>query len=108
MPASVTSSAASLTQHVADDDEHLELHQLVITAGGGCSGGSSSSRRPSTTAAQHRSYEPLQWRRLLRRCSQCSSLGILLATLSSLFFSLSSVIVKGLVDVHPVELASYR
>lgn len=64
--------------------EHLELRQLV----GGSSYGSDHSR----------------W---IRKCS-CSYVGILLATLSSLFFSLCSVIVKGLVDVNPIELASYR
>lgn len=41
------------------------------------------------------------------RCA-CPYLGILLATLSSFFFSLCSVIVKGLVDVNPMELASFR
>uniref|UniRef100_A0A336LKJ9 CSON010522 protein n=1 Tax=Culicoides sonorensis TaxID=179676 RepID=A0A336LKJ9_CULSO len=35
-------------------------------------------------------------------------LGVLLATLSSLFFSLCSVIVKGLNDLNPVELAMFR
>lgn len=35
-------------------------------------------------------------------------LGLILATLSSLFFSLCSVIVKWLVDVHPMELAAFR
>lgn len=35
-------------------------------------------------------------------------LGILLATLSSLFFSLCSVIVKGMTDVNPIELAIFR
>lgn len=64
--------------------EHLELRQLV--------GGS--------TYAEYR-------KRWLRSCS-CSYLGIMLATLSSLFFSLCSVIVKGMVDVNPIELASYR
>ncbi|XP_012288043.1 solute carrier family 35 member G1 [Orussus abietinus] len=38
----------------------------------------------------------------------CPYLGLILATLSSLFFSLCSVIVKGLVDVHPMELAAFR
>ncbi|KAH8257929.1 hypothetical protein KR038_003171 [Drosophila bunnanda] len=47
--------------------------------------------------------------RLQRRLgANCPYLGILLATLSSLFFSLCSVIVKGLVDVNPMELASFR
>lgn len=39
---------------------------------------------------------------------QCPYLGLVLATLSSLFFSLCSVIVKGLVHVHPMELAACR
>lgn len=34
--------------------------------------------------------------------------GVLLATLSSLFFSLCSVIVKGLTDINPIELAMFR
>lgn len=41
----------------------------------------------------------------LRRCSY---LGLFLATLSSLFFSLCSVIVKWMVDVDPMELAFCR
>lgn len=65
--------------------EHLELQQLVD----GMSQGSSNRR----------------WLKL--KCA-CPYLGILLATLSSLFFSLCSVIVKGLVDVNPMELASFR
>ncbi|KAJ1523876.1 hypothetical protein ONE63_010431 [Megalurothrips usitatus] len=39
---------------------------------------------------------------------QCPYLGLVLATLSSLFFSLCSVIVKGLVHIHPMELAACR
>lgn len=35
-------------------------------------------------------------------------LGILLATLSSLFFSLCSVIVKGMTDINIIELAMFR
>ncbi|XP_063707833.1 solute carrier family 35 member G1 [Culicoides brevitarsis] len=34
--------------------------------------------------------------------------GVLLATLSSLFFSLCSVIVKSLTDINPIELAMFR
>lgn len=64
--------------------EHLELHQLV----------------DGSTYANYKA-------RLIRSCS-CPYLGIILATLSSLFFSLCSVIVKGLVDINPIELASYR
>ncbi|CAG9861602.1 unnamed protein product [Phyllotreta striolata] len=39
---------------------------------------------------------------------RCPYLGLLLATLSSLFFSLCSVIVKWMTDVHPMALAAYR
>ncbi|EDV91210.1 solute carrier family 35 member G1 [Drosophila grimshawi] len=49
-----------------------------------------------------------QWLERLRNRVNCPYLGIILATLSSLFFSLCSVIVKGLVDVNPMELASFR
>lgn len=42
------------------------------------------------------------------RCRSCPYLGLMLAALSSLFFSLCSVIVKGLVDVNPMELAAFR
>lgn len=42
------------------------------------------------------------------RCRACPYLGLMLAALSSLFFSLCSVIVKGLVDVNPMELAAFR
>lgn len=35
-------------------------------------------------------------------------LGIIFATLSSLFFSLCSVIVKSLTDINPIELAMFR
>lgn len=66
--------------------EHLELQQLV---GGVLQGG-----------VRHRSLTWLQ-------CS-CPYLGIILATVSSLFFSLCSVIVKGLVDINPIELATFR
>uniref|UniRef100_A0A1B6E1D0 EamA domain-containing protein n=1 Tax=Clastoptera arizonana TaxID=38151 RepID=A0A1B6E1D0_9HEMI len=38
----------------------------------------------------------------------CPYLGLILATISSLFFSLCSVIVKWLVNVHPMELAACR
>lgn len=41
-------------------------------------------------------------------CGSCPYLGLVLATLSSLFFSLCSVIVKGLVEVNPMELAAFR
>ncbi|KAK9874137.1 hypothetical protein WA026_002492 [Henosepilachna vigintioctopunctata] len=39
---------------------------------------------------------------------QCPYLGLILATLSSLFFSLCSVIVKFTTDVDPMALAAYR
>lgn len=42
------------------------------------------------------------------RCCKCPYLGLILATLSSLFFSLCSVIVKWMVDVDPMALAAYR
>lgn len=68
--------------------EHLELHQLVDT---------SSTRR----------YKKNVFSDLTLLCS-CPYLGIFLATLSSLFFSLCSVIVKELIDVNPMELAAFR
>ncbi|XP_057654918.1 solute carrier family 35 member G1 [Diorhabda carinulata] len=43
-----------------------------------------------------------------RPCCHCPYLGLILATLSSLFFSLCSVIVKWMTDVHPMALAAYR
>lgn len=46
--------------------------------------------------------------KLIQNCYSCPFLGILLATLSSLFFSLCSVIVKQLVDINPIELATFR
>ncbi|XP_050070445.1 solute carrier family 35 member G1 [Anopheles maculipalpis] len=66
--------------------EHLELQQLVDGVLQG--------------TTRHRSLSWLQ-------CS-CPYLGIILATVSSFFFSLCSVIVKGLVDVNPIELATFR
>lgn len=65
--------------------ERLELQQLV------------------DISAVERNYG----QRLLRKFT-CPYLGIILATISSLFFSLCSVIVKGLVDVNPIELATFR
>lgn len=49
-----------------------------------------------------------RWFVRMKNKLNCPYLGIILATLSSLFFSLCSVIVKGLVDVNPMELASFR
>lgn len=43
-----------------------------------------------------------------KRHCRCPYLGLVLATVSSLFFSLCSVIVKGLVDINPMELAAFR
>ncbi|KAH8419152.1 hypothetical protein KR222_006823 [Zaprionus bogoriensis] len=68
--------------------ENLELHQFV------------EGTRPSDRS--------IQWIERVKRRANCPYLGIILATLSSLFFSLCSVIVKGLVDVNPMELASFR
>lgn len=45
--------------------------------------------------------------RILDRLN-CPFLGIILATLSSFCFSLCSVIVKWLDNVHPMELAAFR
>lgn len=42
------------------------------------------------------------------KCCHCPYLGLILATLSSLFFSLCSVIVKWMTDVNPMALAAYR
>lgn len=70
--------------------ELLELHQLV------------DSDTESHQIRRSKVYE------LLQSCYSCSFLGILLATLSSFFFSLCSVIVKELVDINPIELASFR
>lgn len=64
--------------------EHLELHELA-----------------------HDLTQPSYVSRFLRSCT-APYLGIVLATLSSLFFSLCSVIVREMVDVNPIELASYR
>ncbi|KAJ8887784.1 hypothetical protein PR048_014002 [Dryococelus australis] len=71
--------------------EQLELQQLVET-------GSEDCRKLHSPT---HSLPPLFWK-------SCPYLGLFLATLSSLFFSLCSVIVKWLVDVHPMELAACR
>ncbi|XP_030373585.1 solute carrier family 35 member G1 [Scaptodrosophila lebanonensis] len=68
--------------------ENLELHQFVD----GTRTGDVSNR----------------WLERLKMRLNCPYLGIILATMSSLFFSLCSVIVKGLVDVNPMEMASFR
>lgn len=45
---------------------------------------------------------------LLNRIHTCPFIGIILATVSSFCFSLCSVIVKWLENVHPMELAAFR
>lgn len=70
--------------------ELMELHQLVESEDGNI---------------PNQRSKLWQW---LKGCHSCSYLGILLATMSSFFFSLCSAIVKELVDVHPIELASFR
>jgi hypothetical protein len=74
--------------------EQLELQQLVETGG--------SRQDDVERGAGGRAVM------VAGRCRPCPYLGLLLATLSSLFFSLCSVIVKWLVDVHPMELAACR
>lgn len=71
--------------------EHLELQQLVDM-----SAGSGDETVPNLLENK---------RPLLKRCPY---LGLLLATLSSLFFSLCSVIVKSLVHIDPLQLAMFR
>lgn len=46
--------------------------------------------------------------RFFHCCIACPYLGIILATTSTIFLSLCTVIVRELIDVHPIELASYR
>lgn len=70
--------------------ELLELHQLV------------DSEAEAHHIRRSKTYE------FVHSCYACPFLGILLATLSSFFFSLCSVIVKELVDINPIELASFR
>lgn len=70
--------------------KQLELQTLV------------SQRRISNNDSHERYFSSKKWN------FTCPYLGILLATLSSLFFSLCSVIVKYSVDIHPMELASFR
>lgn len=69
--------------------ENLELHQFV-------------------DGFRHSDALSNRWFIRMRNKLNCPYLGIVLATLSSLFFSLCSVIVKGLVDINPMELASFR
>ncbi|CAG9104166.1 hypothetical protein JYU34_012115 [Plutella xylostella] len=71
--------------------EHLELQHLVDM-----SAGSGDETIPNLLENK---------RPLLKRCPY---LGLILATLSSLFFSLCSVIVKSLVNIDPMQLAMFR
>nr|CAD7203921.1 unnamed protein product [Timema douglasi] len=71
--------------------EQLELQQLVETGNDDC----------ERVHTPFQIFPPSRWR-------TCPYLGLLLATISSLFFSLCSVIVKWLVNVHPMELAACR
>lgn len=57
---------------------------------------------------RQRNGQDISYLELLKSKCVCPYMGIMLAALSSLFFSLCSVIVKGLVDVDPIELASFR
>lgn len=54
------------------------------------------------------SVNPKQWILTLKAKCACPYLGIILATMSSFFFSLCSAIVKQSEDVNPIELASFR
>lgn len=83
---------ASKSIHLATDfvmAEHMELQQLMDIG-----------------SAPHYKSNIFNW--LQSMAAKCPYLGILLATLSSLFFSLCSVIVKQLVDINPMELAMFR
>ncbi|XP_038217443.1 solute carrier family 35 member G1-like [Zerene cesonia] len=71
--------------------EHVELQHLVDL-----STGSGDETLPNLLENK---------RPLIKRCPY---LGLLLATLSSLFFSLCSVIVKSLVNIDPMQLAMFR
>ncbi|RZF47297.1 hypothetical protein LSTR_LSTR009788 [Laodelphax striatellus] len=73
-----------------DMDERLEMQHLV----------EEEDSKEDSDATDHPS---VKW-----KPKSCSYLGILLATISSLFFSLASVIVKWMVNVHPMELAACR
>lgn len=71
--------------------EHLELQHLVdVSAGSG----------DETVPNLMENRRPL--------IKRCPYLGLILATLSSLFFSLCSVIVKSLVNIDPMQLAMFR
>ncbi|XP_041972349.1 solute carrier family 35 member G1 [Aricia agestis] len=71
--------------------EHLELQHLVDM-----STGSGDESIPNLLENK---------RPLIKRCPY---IGLILATLSSLFFSLCSVIVKSLVNIDPMQLAMFR
>ncbi|XP_072934596.1 solute carrier family 35 member G1 [Epargyreus clarus] len=70
--------------------EHLELQHLVDLSGSG----------DETVPNLMENKRPL--------IKRCPYLGLILATLSSLFFSLCSVIVKSLVNIDPMQLAMFR
>lgn len=74
----------------AEMPEHVELQHLV------------------DGHIQQRNKSPTIRKKLYPRCKTCPYMGLALATVSSLFFSLCSVIVKGLVDINPMELAAFR
>ncbi|XP_049942187.1 solute carrier family 35 member G1 [Schistocerca serialis cubense] len=84
--------------------EQLELQQLVEAddeaAGRGAGAGGQTPPSPSPSASASQSSGP--------GAARCPYLGLVLATLSSLLFSLCSVIVKWLVEVHPMQLAACR
>lgn len=71
--------------------QHVELQELVER-------GSAEELRPRRRSILSR----------MRLEFQCPYLGLVLATISSLFFSLCSVIVKWMVEIDPMELAACR
>lgn len=73
-----------------DTDEHLEMQHLV----------EEEESRDDDSSDTNLSALP--------QCRPYPYLGLVLATISSLFFSLCSVIVKWMVNVHPMELAACR
>ncbi|KAL0267262.1 UNVERIFIED_CONTAM: hypothetical protein PYX00_009583 [Menopon gallinae] len=70
--------------------QHVELQELVER-------GSTEDLRPRRSVLSRIKSE-----------FQCPYLGLVLATISSLFFSLCSVIVKWMVEIDPMELAACR
>lgn len=87
------------------DDGDMTLYMRLSTnrnSSGSLSNGSIAGRRSSHSSSSCLSFSRFS------SLYQCPYLGLVLATLSSLFFSLCSVIVKGLVHVHPMQLAACR